>query len=160
MPTQNMFETIYKIGAMIRISDYGELSRHKEDILNACKKMNIPCFLFPMAKTWKKFGDFYKRNRIEEELKKVCSDCCFGTHDLMFIDDKIYCCLRTLFANAIGADNEAVQNNCLDLEKDITEQQLIDFVQGKYLWQMCDYCDSPMQSIKPAEQIKKNRRKE
>ena len=127
--------------------------KKKDEIIAKCAEFDIPCFTFPMAETWKKFGEYKKRNRTEEENKKACTSCCFGTHDLMFVDDKIYCCLRTLFASAIGEDTEEMRANTLDLDSNITLEQLQNFVDGKNLWRMCDYCDSPMEDVEPAEQL-------
>ena len=148
-----VFKIIKATGCMIRISDYGIISKKKDEIIAKCAEFDIPCFTFPMAETWKKFGEYKKRNRTEEENKKACTSCCFGTHDLMFVDDKIYCCLRTLFASAIGEDTEEMRANTLDLDSNITLEQLQNFVDGKNLWRMCDYCDSPMEDVEPAEQL-------
>ena len=89
LPKDDVFEVIRNTGCMIRISDYGILSKHKQDIIEKCKEFNIPCFTFPMAEKWRKFGEYKKRNRSESELREICSRCCFGTHDLMFVDNKI-----------------------------------------------------------------------
>lgn len=153
LPPDNVFESIRNIGGMIRISDYGSVSVHKQDIFKKCKEFNIPCFKFPMAERWRKFGTFKARNRLESELKAICKQCCFGTHDMMFIDDKIFCCLRTLFADAIGETNEAMASNTLDLNSDFDYNTLMSFVNGDKLWKMCDYCDYPMDYIEPAEQL-------
>lgn len=153
LPKDEVFEVIKNTGCMIRISDYGIISKHKQDIIEKCKKYNIPCFTFPMAEKWRKFGNYEKRNRSEKELKEICSKCCFGTHDLMFVDDKIYCCLRTLYANAVGDNHEAIVSNTLDLNTEFSLQELKNFVYGKELWKMCDYCDAPMEIIDPAEQL-------
>lgn len=153
LPNDEVFEVIKNTGSMIRISDYGAISKQKQAIIDKCSEFDIPCFIFPMAKTWKKFGEYTKRERTEEQLKHICHECCFGTHDLMFVDDKIFCCLRTLFADAVGDNNDAMTANTLNLNSDFTTEELTNFVNGKELWRMCDYCDYPMEEIQPAEQI-------
>ena len=153
LPNDKVFQVIKSTGSMIRISDYGEISKQKQAIIDKCSEFDIPCFTFPMAEKWRKFGDYKKRNRSESELRKICADCCFGTHDMMFVDDKIFCCLRTLFASAVGDDNSAMTANTLNLDSDFTIEELKDFVHGKDLWRMCDYCDYPMEIIEPAEQL-------
>ena len=72
---------------------------------------------------------------------------------MMFIENKIYCCLRTLYANAVGDDTEAMRLNTLDLNSNFTYEELERFIHGKELWRMCDYCDFPMKVIAPAEQL-------
>ena len=153
LPTDSVFKVIKSTGSMIRISDYGTISKEKQTIIDKCNEFDIPCFTFPMAKTWRRFGEYQKRNRTEEQLKHICNKCCFGIHDIMFVDDKIYCCLRTLYANAVGDHNDAMIANTLDLNSEFTIKELENLVQGKELWRMCDYCDFPMEEIEPAEQI-------
>ena len=153
LPKDDVFEVIRNTGCMIRISDYGILSKHKQDIIEKCKEFNIPCFTFPMAEKWRKFGEYKKRNRSESELREICSRCCFGTHDLMFVDNKIYCCLRTLYANAVGDNHDAVIANTLGLDSEFTLKDLENFISGKELWRMCDYCNDYMEIIEPAEQL-------
>ncbi len=158
LPSDHVLETIKKTGCMVRISDYGELSKKKEELIRKCGEFKIPCFIYPMAEYWRKFGTFEKRGRTEQDLKKICAQCCFGTHDLMFIEDKIFCCLRTLFANAIQqCDDSAIRLNTFELNRDFSTNELEAFVRGDELWRMCDYCDFPMEIIKPAEQISQNK---
>lgn len=153
LPNEEMFQVIKQTGAMIRISDYGPISQQKNSIINKCKEYSIPCFTFPMAEKWRKFGEYKKRNRLENDLHQICKSCCFGTHDMMFVEDKLFCCLRTLFADAIGDKNDAVLANTLDLNSEFSLEEFKEFVQGKELWRMCDYCDYPMLLIEPAEQM-------
>lgn len=154
LPSDDVFRVIKETGCMIRISDYGSISRKKAEIMAKCEKFNIPCFTFPFAEQWRRFGEYRKRNRSENELREIQKNCCFGTHDMMFVDDKIYCCLRTLFASAVEDSNEAMISNTLDLDSDFTKAELISFMRGDNLWRMCDYCDYPMDVIEPAEQLK------
>ena len=101
------------------------------------------------------FGAYKKHNRSELELRQIQKCCFFGTKDMMFIEDKLFCCLRTLYADAAGYDNEEIKLNTLDLKSDINEQQFADVIYGNNLWKMCDYCDFPMKTIVPAEQMKR-----
>ena len=152
MPNDHQFDIIKGIGAMIRISDYGELSKARDKIIEKCNQMSIPCFIFPMAEKWRKFGDYKKRERSETELHKICKECCFGTHDLMFLGDRLYCCLRTLFGSVFG-ETEEVKKNTLYLNSDFSMNELEAIVNGDNLWMMCDYCDYPMDIIESAEQL-------
>ena len=154
LPPDETFKTIKTIGAMIRISDYGTLSRNKENIIKKCKEYNIPCFIFPAAQSWCKFGDFKKRNRSFSELEHIANNCFFGTHDLMFAGNKIYCCLRTLYSDAIGYNSDETRANTLDLQSNFNISDLKSIINGDNLWMMCDYCDYPMDSIPPGEQLR------
>ena len=157
LPKDEVFKVIKETGCMIRISDYGPISIKKEAILEKCREFDIPCFTFPFAEKWRRFGEYKKRNRSENELREIRDNCCFGTHDMMFVDNKLFCCLRTLFADAIKDENDATIANTLDLDKDFTREDLESFVRGDNLWKMCDYCAYPMDVIEPAEQLPKGK---
>ncbi len=153
LPPDSVFQTIRQTGAMIRISDYGTLSVQKENLIRKCVAFNIPNFIFPMAEKWRKFGAYEKRGRSPEELHAVQRCCCFGTHDLMFLDNRLFCCLRTLYGSVFDADNPDVRANTLELDSDFSTEELRAIVDGERLWRMCDYCDAPMELIEPAEQM-------
>lgn len=152
LPNDNIFSAIKKIGAVVRISDYGELSSQKERIMEKCSEFKIPCFCYPRAEKWRKFGELKRRNRSEDELKEISRQCFFGTHDLMFLENRFYCCMRTLVGSILEEDNEDIIKNTLDLDSDFTLDDLKAIISGKNLWKMCDYCDWPMNIIDPAEQ--------
>jgi hypothetical protein len=71
----------------------------------------------------------------------------------MFYDGRLFCCCRTLFAESVGLDNKATRANILDVRKDFTLAELNDIVNGTHLHLMCDYCDWPMKTVLPAEQL-------
>ncbi len=153
LPPDRVFSAMKNCGCMVRISDYGSLSVKKDALIERCAEFGIPCFTFPMAETWRKFGPYEKRGRTREELTAIRDQCCFGTHDLMFLDDRLYCCLRTLYGSAVGDTGEDVAANTLDLDAEVTEEKLLAFIRGDALWRMCDHCDHPMAAIRPAEQM-------
>lgn len=153
MPDDNCFRAMKTTGAMLRISDYGVLSKCKEQIMKKSSEYDIPCFTYPRAENWRRMGEFKQRGRGDDELKTVCASCYFGTKDMMFLENKLFCCLRTLFGDGAGYDNEAIRANMLDLDTDFSRQELEDVVCGHNLYKMCDYCDSPMEIIAPAEQM-------
>lgn len=153
LPSDEFYKAMRETGAMFRISNYGNLSKCMNQIIDKAKQWNVPCIGYPRAEEWRKFGEFKENNRSEVELKKICSDCYFGTKDMMFYENKLICCLRTLFADALQYDAEPVRLNTLDLECEFTRTDLEDIVNGKFLWRMCDFCDYPMEIIEPAEQM-------
>lgn len=153
LPSDNDFKTIRKTGAMLRVSNYGALSTKKEQIMQKCKEYGVPCFYFPKADTWRKFGAYEKRNRSYSERKDISATCCFGTHDLMFLGNKLYCCLRTLYGSVFDEANEDITANTLNLDSNFSVGELTSIIQGEQLWRMCDYCDNPMEIIRPAEQL-------
>ena len=153
LPSDEVFQAIRDSGIMIRISDYGKLSIKKEMLIQKAKEFLIPCDIYTRSLSWVSYGDFKAHGRTEEMNSNIASNCHFGTKDLMLYDGKLYCCCRTLFANAIGIENEAVLKNVLDVMGIFNRHDLEGIIFGRKLNRMCDYCDYPMKTIGVAEQI-------
>lgn len=152
-PNDDVMLAVKQSGAMFRISNYGELSRYKQKILEKSAAMGVPCELYPRAESWAAYGELETHNRTEAKNREVAKSCFFGTKDLMLYDGRLFCCCRTLFAEAVGLDNEATRANILDVRKEFTQAELNDIVHGNHLHLMCDYCDWPMKTVVPAEQL-------
>jgi hypothetical protein len=151
-PTDDVMRAVRRSTAMFRISNYGELSRQKSIILDKSLALGIPCELYPRAESWVAYGELEPHNRTEFHNKEISKACFFGTKDLMFYDGQLFCCCRTLFAEAVGLDNHATRSNILDIRKEFSQSDLNDIVKGTHLHLMCDYCDWPMKTVQPAEQ--------
>jgi hypothetical protein len=152
-PKDDVMLAVKQSGAIFRISNYGELSPYKQSIQQKSAAMGIPCELYPRADSWVVYGEFESHNRSEIKNREIGQSCFFGTKDLMFYDGRLFCCCRTLFAESVGIDNEATRANILDIREDFTQAELYDIVHGTQLHLMCDYCDWPMQTVPPAEQL-------
>ena len=74
----------------------------------------------------------------------------------MLYDGRLYCCCRTLFANAMGVANDAVRENVIDVYENFDCNDLSRIISGSALFSMCDYCDYPMVTVGVAEQILHN----
>jgi hypothetical protein len=155
-PSEDVMVAVKQSGAMFRISNYGDLSRFKQMIKEKSAAMGIPCELYPRADSWVAYGELEPHNRAKAKNREISQTCFFGTKDLMFYDGRLFCCCRTLFAEAVGLDNDATRANILDVRKEFTEAELYDIVQGTHLHLMCDYCDWPMKPVLPAEQQSRN----
>jgi hypothetical protein len=147
--------SIKQSGAMVRISNYGNLSRYKQTILEKSAAMGIPCELYPRAESWVAYGELEQNKRSVSKNQEIASSCFFGTKDLMFYDGRLFCCSRTLFAEAVAFDNEATRANILDVRNEFTNADLDNIVRGANLHLMCDYCDFPMKSVPVAQQQSK-----
>jgi hypothetical protein len=154
-PNDDVMLAVKQSGAIFRISNYGELSRYKQKIIEKSAAMGVPCELYPRAESWVAYGELEQNKRTEAKNREIARSCFFGTKDLMFYDGRLFCCSRTLFAEAVKLDNEATRANILDVRKEFTQAELKDIVNGTYLHLMCDYCDWPMKSVPLAEQLSK-----
>jgi len=152
-PKDDVMLAVKQSGAVFRISNYGELSPYKQTIQEKSSAMSIPCEMYPRAESWVVYGELESHNRTEAKNRYIGNSCFFGTKDLMFYDGRLFCCCRTLFAESVGLDNEATRANILDVRKDFSLAELYDIVNGTHLHLMCDYCDWPMKTVLPAEQL-------
>jgi len=156
VPKDKIFRAIKDSGTMLRISDYGSLSAQKVKLIQKAKEFSIPCDIYQRALTWVAYGELKAHGRTNNANREIANHCHFGTKDIMLYDGKLYCCCRTLFANAIGADNYAVHENVIDVLNKFNHGDLYKIITGSNLYSMCDYCDYPMLQVCAAEQISRN----
>ena len=153
LPNPEIMIAMKETGAIFRISDYGDLSSKKNEIISLSAQLSVPCELYPRAEKWYVYGELTPRNRSAKDNCFISENCFFGTKDLMFYGNNFFCCCRTLFAEACGLDVEAVRANILDLDSNFSQSELDIIVKGGNLHLMCDYCDFPMKEVAPAEQM-------
>lgn len=154
IPQENTLDALRKSGAIIRISDYGKLSKKKEELNKVAFNYNIPCDVYYRAEKWCEYGDYYPRLRPDDKNLYISTHCFFGTNDIMLYGDKLFCCCRSLYADALGKKESAVSDNTLVLsEADFDAVKLSSIFEGKNLYKMCDFCDFPMCEIDAAIQI-------
>ena len=157
VPRDDVMKAMRKAGAMFRISDYGELSSLKDELVEKAKQQAVPVDVYHRAESWLSCGDLSSHGRSEDENKKIAQTCHFGTNCLMVYDGDLYCCCRTLFADAKGIHNPDTEANVIHLLDDGTAidiKHLNEIIEGRELYRMCDYCDNPMKKIGVAEQMK------
>lgn len=153
LPSDEVMEAMRDAGLMLRISDYGALSKRKLLLMEKAEAFSVPCDIYHRSKFWVSYGKLEERGRTPAENRAVSENCHFGTKDLMLYDRFLFCCCRTLFADAVGLENDAVIANRLDLSKQFSREALMTIVSGGLLYRMCDFCDYPMKIIGVAEQL-------
>ncbi|MBQ8920706.1 MAG: radical SAM protein [Oscillospiraceae bacterium] len=153
LPNDAVMQAMRDTGLMLRISDYGALSKMKLQIMHKAELFSVPCDVYHRAESWVSYGKLERRGRSHAQNRAAAESCHFGTKDLMVYDGYIYSCCRTLYADALGMDNEAVRSNRLCLTQPFSREELDAIVFGKSLYRMCDYCDAPMRVIPVAEQM-------
>ena len=153
VPSDDVMQVMRSAGAMFRISDYGKLSRRKNELEQKAVAFSVPYYEYPKATTWKVYGRLISHGRNDAENETISKQCSFGTNCLMLYDGVLYCCCRTLFANACKIENNATRENTLNVRQDFSYAQLKQLVTGKNLHLVCDYCDFPMPEVTAAEQV-------
>jgi len=153
VPSNEVMQALRDSGTMLRISDYGSLSGKKAELLQKAACFSVPCDTYRRAESWLSYGELRPHGRTEVDNRAIMQNCHFGTKDLMLYDGRLYCCCRTLFADACGAEIDAAYRNVIDLFRPFTRYDLDGIISGRELSRMCDYCDYPMMSVSPAEQV-------
>ena len=156
VPDDSVMTAMRNSGVMLRISDYGELSIHKDDQKRKAEQFLVPCDTYRRAESWVSYGRFIQRGRTDDENRRIPSTCHFGSKDLMLYDGTLYSCCRVLFADALGIKNDCVIRNSLNVLETFSSEDLESIVTGKYLYMMCDYCDYPLKTVQVAEQLDRN----
>lgn len=157
VPRQDIIETLKNPKLKVQISDYGDLSRNKENIKKLCDENEITCVLRGSdEKNWFDPGDLHFRGRSKKELKKQfkhCGEICRNLHD-----GKLYFCPRAAFGTKLGIPD--VESEYVDFTKEKSREEIrkdiYELNQRKYLL-ACNYCDEGTEDYVPipvAEQLK------
>ncbi len=126
---------------LMDITNYGHLSRNHDNLIDLCKKENIP-YLTTIPK-WTDSGRINYQKKSEEKLKFMFKNCC--TNDYMtLLNGKLYRCpfsANTMNLNAIPIK----ENEYIDLEKTQTSSELkkeiIDLYHKPEYLTACNYCN-------------------
>ena len=145
----------------VYISNYGEKSNKKEELINQLKENNIKYELEEENSTWRNYGNLEYRNRTDRELRKQFLNCKIMCTSMY--DGKLYQCPRSSHGKNLGII-PLKENDCIDLlDEKITQKQLRKKLYSffyKYVPYVnaCNYCNSgtkEMTTIKAGDQNKK-----
>ena len=156
VPPEEMLETLKNPKLKIQISDYGKLSRNRDQIKELCDKHGINCVIRGSdEKNWFDAGDLHFRGRNNTELKKQfkkCGEICRNLHD-----GKLYFCPRAAFGTKLGIPD--VESDYVDFTKDTDRKQLrkevYELNQRRFIL-ACNYCNEGTEEYVPipvAEQL-------
>ena len=137
----NLWKKLSDKNVKIHISNYGELSRKKHDILDKCKKYYINCDV-DEVNTFYDTGSMKRRNRSEQELNKVFIDC--STQCRSLYNGEFHFCPRS----AHGVDLGLIPQRAVDYvdlinvkNTKLLKDELCDFINRKTYIEACDFCD-------------------
>ncbi len=154
-PKEDVLKKMTHRKIVIRISDYGELSRSLDKWAVWCESNHVEYEIVRMDK-WQDCGNLEKHNYSASEIRYVYETCeCKDTPTLL--EGKLYNCPYAANAANLGAmyEDEAVRDQFeLDDRADIKERLREFLFDRKYL-AACDYCEGrnfKRSSIKPFEQ--------
>ena len=151
---------------LMDITNYGHLSRNHDNLIDLCKRENIP-FLTTIPK-WTDSGRINYQEKSEEKLKFMFKNCC--TNDYMtLLNGKLYRC--PFSANTMNLKAIPIKDNeYIDLEKTQTSEELKKEIRELYYkpeyLTACNYCngrdfttpriESALQAIEPIKYHKVN----
>lgn len=157
VPTKELLDTLRNPKLKIQISDYGKLSRNRDQIKEMCDREGINCVIRGSdEKNWFDAGDLHFRGRNKKELKKQfkrCGEICRNLHD-----GKFYYCPRAAFGTKLGIPD--VESDYVDFRKETSIKELREKIyqlnQRRFIL-ACNYCNEGTDDYVPipvAEQMK------
>ena len=122
------------------ITDYGNLSKNIELVVEILKKHDIPFYRRP-AGNWVDCSQIRKHNRSPERLKQVFKECCAKTLYTL-LNGKLYTCPFIANAGELKAipDNKADYVD-LNLKEENLREKIKKLIKKKTFFPACDYCD-------------------
>ncbi len=141
---------------MVSLSDYGEISKNRDNIIQKLEKYQICYALANKAMAWKRAGEIGPKEYADVQLRNKFRDCVF--HRFMSLKSgKLYICPFESSADALNA----IPQVCIDAidvlhldEKQICQQ--IEKWQDATCFEACKYCSGREcweEDVSPAIQI-------
>lgn len=145
----------------VDISSYGEsVSKKQAQLIQQLKENHIKYILHTKGDSWIDFGGFNRRNRSEERLYKIFSDCQFKWCRPI-IDGKMFRCTRSAHGTKMGLipleTNEYVDLSRKDYPSKKLKKELYKFLYSHTHYLIsCDYCDMepPLKHIEAGVQMR------
>jgi len=157
IPSDEVLKLCADNAIRIRVSNYGMHSDKIDAFYERCKTFNVSVSEFQHAKMWYKIGTT-KHNRTNEENRKVANNCpfnCGKNKRLLGIFNRgLHLCDRYDGLYSCGhVSDDSIDGIHFDLTANFTRKDLSDFLKSKSLYNLCDYCNYPMEEILPGEQL-------
>ena len=161
---EHQIESFKSDKVMFLITDYHELSRNREQLINTCQENGIDYHAQPVG-GWVDWAEIKKFNRTPKENQRVFDFCCAKNNvTLMAGDSKLYNC--PFAANGYTLDafpREIAEEGTGDIidvsdENPDLKKKIQDFVYRKDFVSACEYCpgrEYAKPNIVPAIQVRK-----
>lgn len=156
LPSEDILELIKISNAEIYISDYGNLSRRKNELIQACEKHHIP-YLDVKNLKWINSGGIDKFNYNQEQVKHMYEYCRSRIFCNSLNDGKLFICAKSANGNALHAI-KAEEDEYIDLlnntiNNNVIKQKLYDLLYVKTKVNACYYCNRYGSKVEPAIQV-------
>ena len=154
IPKPSVLHSIYKAGAIVHISDYGALSRRKDDLIHALKEHKIPYRV--RRYMWKIQSAILPEPDVNSEItRKKHSACTMRCSSLL--NGRLYSCPFLANGDVLGVFPLSPENyvDILDTDEENNRAQMLRFIERSVVPPGCAYCsgnDGNGATIIPAEQ--------
>jgi len=146
LPDDRLLEALSNRKAVMRISDYGSLSRKKEELVRLLKKCGIR-FEITDFKHWHKCPTVEILNESEEQLHRKMLNCCTIANSTTLINGRLFFCSYSAYHNYLKAVPD-FGDNYVDLLGEDTGTELRKKIDAIYQMgsdglpkQACRYCN-------------------
>ena len=156
VPSEEILDTMKNSKVTLQISDYGSLSRNRDELKAVCEKNGIKCVIRGAdEKNWFDAGDLHFRGRSKKEIRKQFRHC--GEVCRNYLDGKLYYCQRAAFGTKLEIPDR--EEEYVDLTKDFDRKKIREQIhklnQRRWLT-ACNYCNVGTKEYVPipvAEQV-------
>ena len=147
----------------VYISDYGEISIKKDELVNQLSNNNIKYQLKKDGSKWRDYGNLECRNRTKRELKKQFSKCEINCSSIF--DGKLFYCPRNSHGTNLkkiplrNEDYIELYNNTLN-KKQLNKRLYHFFYKYTPYIEACNYCNAGtniLKEINAGEQEERNK---
>lgn len=139
IPTEKVLNILKESKCKIIVSDYGELSKKKHELVNECEKRNIRYYLKSKDLVWGNVGDMNCRNRDEKQLKKQfikCNNFCRS-----ILNGKLFYCPRASHGDDLGYIDTKSEEYVNLLDENLKVEEIIELLYSTHYFTACNYCN-------------------
>lgn len=148
-PDKELYKELRNCVSEVNLSDYGEVSKYKEQIKAVCEELDIiyTCKDYA-AEKWLDLGGFENRNYDTETLKKIKKQCFFIYNCLSLKNSRLYYCGRTGLLSALCGMDE-YESDFVDLSTDRADlrEAIERFLGETEFLNTCNHCGVLEQKI-------------
>ena len=147
----------------VYISNYGKISKKKDELIKQLQDNNIRYVLEDAANEWRDYGDLTCRNRDKNSLKKQFLNCDIMCNSIY--NGELHYCPRSSHGTKLNLFKKRKEDYIDLLDKNITQKQLKKklykfFYSYTPYVEACNYCNygtNELKIIKAGEQYKNNK---
>lgn len=154
IPNNNILQKFSEIGISLSISDYGELSNKKNELIKLCEYYNVHWDVNTYSyNTWVDFGPFNKRRyRNKDDNKALFKKCWHWVIATYILDGNYYLCHRSAYTshfNTLKQDGEYINLLNYNVSLEELKYKIWDLTSNTQYLTACDYCNTRFGEVVP-----------